>query len=126
MTDTQLNSLGFAKPPKDTCVVVAMSGGVDSSVCAALLHEEGYKVIGVTMQLHSNTATNKPSYAGQDLSDAQRIAKELGFDHHVLNYETNFRECVIENFVDSYLLFFFRFMLNIVSIVEIYTRFLFL
>ncbi|MCK5373678.1 MAG: tRNA 2-thiouridine(34) synthase MnmA [Alphaproteobacteria bacterium] len=103
MIDTQLNSLGFAKPPKDTCVVVAMSGGVDSSVCAALLHEEGYKVIGITMQLHSSTSTKEPSCTGQNLGDAQRIAKELGFEHHILNYETNFRERVIEDFADSYL-----------------------
>lgn len=105
-----MNSLGINKEPKDTRVVVAMSGGVDSSVCAALLHEEGYDVVGVTLQLYddggaigSATPKSKTCCAGQDIYDAKRVAEELGFPHYVLNYESNFRESVIDDFADSYL-----------------------
>lgn len=104
-----LNSLGFTKSPAETRVVVAMSGGVDSSVCAALLHEEGYDVVGVTLQLYDhgeavNTQVkSKTCCAGQDIQDARRVAEKLGFPHYVLNYESNFRESVIEDFADSYL-----------------------
>lgn len=106
------NSMGFAKAPAQTRVVVAMSGGVDSSVCAALLHEQGYDVVGVTLQLYDYGAANTPSSqpvksktccAGQDIYDARRVAEERGFPHYVLNYESNFRESVIDNFADSYL-----------------------
>ncbi len=101
------NSLGLNKPPKDTRVVVAMSGGVDSSVCAALLHEQGYDVIGVTLQLYDDAAAagkaGKTCCAGQDIHDARRVAEARGFPHYVLNYETNFRESVIDDFADSYL-----------------------
>ncbi|MCK5384365.1 MAG: tRNA 2-thiouridine(34) synthase MnmA [Alphaproteobacteria bacterium] len=103
MSNTKLNSLGFPKAPQDTRVVVAMSGGLDSSVCAALLHKEGYEVIGVTIQLHNITTSEKLSCAGQDLHDARRIAEKLGFTHHVLNYESLFRTQVIEEFANSYL-----------------------
>lgn len=107
----ELNSLGFAKPPKETRVVVAMSGGVDSSVVAALLHEEGYDVVGVTLQLYDHGAAvsaggvvrTKTCCAGQDIYDARRVAENCGFPHYVLDYETNFRESVIEDFADSYL-----------------------
>ncbi|PCI57196.1 MAG: tRNA 2-thiouridine(34) synthase MnmA [Alphaproteobacteria bacterium] len=108
MSDT-LNSMGFAKPPSQTRVVVAMSGGVDSSVCAALLHEEGYDVVGVTLQLYDygdatgEAVKSKTCCAGQDIYDARRVAEERGFPHYVLNYESNFREAVIEDFADSYL-----------------------
>ena len=105
----ELNSLGIAKPPSETRVVVAMSGGVDSSVCAALLHEEGYDVVGVTLQLYDHGGAvneqvkSKTCCAGQDIYDARRVAEGLGFPHYVLDYETNFRESVIEDFADSYL-----------------------
>lgn len=103
--------MGFAKPPSETRVVVAMSGGVDSSVAAALLHEEGYDVIGVTLQLYDHGAAvnaggvvkSKTCCAGQDIYDARRVAETLGFPHYVLNYESNFRESVIDDFAESYL-----------------------
>ncbi len=101
-----MNSLGLSKAPKDTRVVVAMSGGVDSSVTAALLHEEGYDVAGVTLQLYDyGEALRKKGAccAGQDIYDARRVAEERGFPHYVLDYESNFRESVIDDFADSYL-----------------------
>lgn len=100
------NSLGFDKEPKDTRVVVAMSGGVDSSVAAALLHEQGYDVIGITLQLYDYgeaLAKKGACCAGKDIYDAKRVAEERGFPHYVLNYENNFKESVIEDFVSSYL-----------------------
>ncbi len=102
----QTNSLGFAKAPAQTRVAVAMSGGVDSSVTAALLHAEGYDVIGVTLQLYDRgAAVNRPGAccAGQDIRDARRVAAEAGFPHYVLDYESRFRESVIDDFADSYL-----------------------
>ena len=104
--NTYLNSLGFAKANSDTRVVVAMSGGVDSSVCAALLASEGYDVIGVTLQLYDHGETIKKAKAccaGQDIYDAKRVAEMMNFPHYVLDYEDNFREKVIENFADTYL-----------------------
>ena len=101
-----LNSLGFSKAPSDTRVVVAMSGGVDSSVAAALLHEQGYDVIGITLQLYDYgeaLAKKGACCAGKDIYDAKRVAEERGFPHYVLNYENNFKESVIEDFVSSYL-----------------------
>ncbi len=100
------NTLGLNKEPKDTRVVVAMSGGVDSSVVAALLHEQGYDVIGVTLQLYDMgeaTSKSKTCCAGQDIYDAKRVAEKCGFPHYVLNYESNFRQSVIDDFADSYL-----------------------
>ncbi|MES2729208.1 MAG: tRNA 2-thiouridine(34) synthase MnmA [Pseudomonadota bacterium] len=101
-----MNSLGFDKSPADTRVVVAMSGGVDSSVVAALLHEQGYDVIGVTLQLYDHGAAIEKKgacCAGQDIYDARRVAEERGFPHYVLNYESNFKQSVIDDFVDTYM-----------------------
>jgi tRNA-specific 2-thiouridylase len=101
-----LNSLGFPKPPQDTRVVVAMSGGVDSSVVAAQLAEEGYDVVGVTLQLYDHGAAlakKGACCAGRDIHDARRVAEEMGFPHYVLDYENTFREAVIDEFADSYL-----------------------
>ncbi|WP_282603640.1 tRNA 2-thiouridine(34) synthase MnmA [Paracoccus sp. PARArs4] len=104
--DTELNSLGFAKPPSQTRVVVAMSGGVDSSVVAAKLHAEGYDVVGVTLQLYDHGAAlakKGACCAGQDIHDARRVAERMGFPHYVLDYENKFRESVIDEFADAYL-----------------------
>ncbi len=101
-----LNSLGFAKSPADTRVLVAMSGGVDSSVVAALLHEQGYDVIGVTLQLYDHGAAlakKGACCAGRDIHDARRVAEDLGFPHYVLDYENIFKDAVIDEFADSYL-----------------------
>ena len=101
-----MNSLGFDKPEKDTRVVVAMSGGVDSSVVAALLHSQGYEVIGITLQLYDHgVAVGKKGAccAGQDIHDARRVADSLGIPHYVLNYESRFQEAVVDDFVETYL-----------------------
>ncbi|SFM14319.1 tRNA 2-thiouridine(34) synthase MnmA [Shimia aestuarii] len=104
--DTTLNSLGFAKPPSETRVVVAMSGGVDSSVVAAKLADEGYDVVGVTLQLYDHGAAlakKGACCAGIDIHDARRVAEEKGFPHYVLDYENIFQDAVIDEFADSYL-----------------------
>ncbi|WP_299029981.1 tRNA 2-thiouridine(34) synthase MnmA [uncultured Sulfitobacter sp.] len=101
-----LNSLGFAKAPADTRVVVAMSGGVDSSVVAAMLAEEGYDVIGVTLQLYDHGAAlakKGACCAGIDIHDARRVAEDMGFPHYVLDYENVFKDAVIDEFAESYL-----------------------
>ncbi|TYB81811.1 tRNA 2-thiouridine(34) synthase MnmA [Maritimibacter fusiformis] len=105
-TNTRLNSLGFPKSPAETRVVVAMSGGVDSSVVAAMLKDEGYDVVGVTLQLYDHGAAlakKGACCAGIDIHDARRVAEDMGFAHYVLDYENIFREAVIEEFADSYL-----------------------
>lgn len=99
------NKIGFHKKPADTRVVVAMSGGVDSSVAAALLVEAGFDVVGVTMQLYDHgLALGKKGAccAGQDIYDAAQVAEKLGFPHYVLDYESVFRQSVIDDFADSY------------------------
>lgn len=104
--NSNLNSLGFAKPPSQTRVVVAMSGGVDSSVVAAKLADEGYDVIGVTLQLYDHGAAlakKGACCAGIDIHDARRVAEEKGFPHYVLDYENIFQDAVIDEFADSYL-----------------------
>ncbi|MEX0286380.1 MAG: tRNA 2-thiouridine(34) synthase MnmA [Paracoccaceae bacterium] len=101
-----LNSLGIAKPPAQTRVVVAMSGGVDSSVVAAMLADEGYDVVGVTLQLYDHGAAlakKGACCAGIDIHDARRVAEERGFPHYVLDYENIFKDAVIDEFADSYL-----------------------
>ena len=106
MLDQPLNSLGLAKPPSETRVVVAMSGGVDSSVVAAVLKDQGYDVIGVTLQLYDHGAAlakKGACCAGRDIHDARRVAEAMGFPHYVLDYENTFREAVIEEFADAYL-----------------------
>ena len=100
------NSLGLDKAPGDTRVVVAMSGGVDSSVTAALLAEQGYDVVGVTLQLYDHgVAVGKSGAccAGQDIQDARQVAARLGIPHFVLDYENRFRAEVMDSFADSYL-----------------------
>jgi len=100
-----INSLGIKKNPKDTKVVVAMSGGVDSSVVAGMMKDEGYNVRGITLKLYDD---NKPSKegrqccAGQDILDAKRVSEHLGIEHKILFYQKKFKSEVIDSFIDSY------------------------
>ena len=94
------------KSPKDTRIVVAMSGGVDSSVTAALLVEQGYDVVGVTLQLYDyGMAVQRKGAccAGQDIYDARQVAEKIGIPHYVLDYESKFSQSVMDDFADSYL-----------------------
>ncbi|WP_420407140.1 tRNA 2-thiouridine(34) synthase MnmA [Hoeflea sp.] len=102
-----MNSLDIDKDPRDTRVVVAMSGGVDSSVVAGLLAREGYDVLGVTLQLYDHGAAVHRAgacCAGQDIDDARRVCETLGIPHYVLDYEKRFREAVINPFAESYVI----------------------
>ncbi len=101
-----MNSLGFDTAPEETRVVVAMSGGVDSSVTAALLKDQGYDVVGITLQLYDHgVAVQKKGAccAGQDIHDARRVAEAIGIPHYVLDYESRFQDSVMDEFADSYL-----------------------
>ena len=102
----ELNSLGFDKKPSDTTVVVAMSGGVDSSTVAGIMRKEGYKVIGITLKLYDDgkeVAASKQCCSGQDIMDAKRVAHKLEIEHKILYYQDKFKQGVIDNFVESYL-----------------------
>ena len=101
-----LNSIGLNKKPTDTTVVVAMSGGVDSSTVAGMMKKEGYNVIGITLKLYDEgkeVAASKQCCSGQDIMDAKRVANKLNIEHKILYYQNKFKEGVIDNFVDSYL-----------------------
>jgi tRNA-uridine 2-sulfurtransferase len=101
-----MNTLGIEKEPQRTRVVVAMSGGVDSAVTAAMLAGAGYDVVGVTLQLYDHGAAigrKGACCAGQDIHDARRVADTIGIPHYVLDYESRFRQAVMEDFADTYL-----------------------
>ena len=100
-----INSLGIKKSPKETKVVVAMSGGVDSSVVAGLMKEEGYDVTGITLKLYDDSKSSKEGRqccAGQDILDAKRVSEHLDIKHNILFYQKKFKEEVIDSFIDSY------------------------
>jgi tRNA-uridine 2-sulfurtransferase len=104
--NNNLNSIGLKKKASDTTVVVAMSGGVDSSTVAGMMKKEGYKVIGITLKLYDDgkeVAESKQCCSGQDIMDAKRVANKLNIEHKILYYQNKFKKGVIDNFVDSYL-----------------------
>ena len=100
-----MNSLGINKPKKDTKVVVAMSGGVDSSVVAALMKQEGYDVKGITLKLYDESKQSREGRqccAGQDIMDAKRVSEKINISHEILYYQKKFKSEVIDSFIDSY------------------------
>ena len=100
------NSIGLLKPEKETKVVVAMSGGVDSSVVAGLMKKEGYNVTGITLKLYDDAKSSKGKRqccAGQDILDAKRVSQQLNIEHKILYYQKKFKKDVIDSFVDSYM-----------------------
>ncbi len=100
-----MNSLGINKSKKETKVVVAMSGGVDSSVVAALMKQEGYDVTGITLKLYDDTKKNKEGRqccAGQDILDAKRVSEKININHEILYYQKKFKSEVIDSFINSY------------------------
>ncbi len=102
----ETNSIGLLKKPSETTVVVAMSGGVDSSTVAGIMKKEGYKVIGITLKLYDDgkeVAASKQCCSGQDIIDAKRVAHKLDIEHKILYYQDKFKQGVIDNFVESYL-----------------------
>ena len=104
--NNELNSIGLNKKPSDTTVVVAMSGGVDSSTVAGMMKKEGYNVIGITLKLYDDrkeVAASKQCCSGQDIMDAKRVANKLNIEHKILYYQNKFKQGVIDNFVESYL-----------------------
>ncbi len=104
--NNHLNSIGLKKKPSDTTVVVAMSGGVDSSTVAGMMKKQGYNVIGITLKLYDDNkevASSKQCCSGQDIMDAKRVAHKLDIDHKILYFQNKFKEGVIDNFVESYL-----------------------
>ncbi len=104
MGEPILSAIGIDKAPARTRVVAAMSGGVDSSVTAALLAEQGFEVIGVTLQLYDHgQGRGRTCCAGQDIHDARHVADSLGIPHYVLDYESRFRDSVMDDFADAYL-----------------------
>ena len=106
ITAKRTNSLGFLKKTRDTKVVVAMSGGVDSSTVAGLMKKEGYNVVGITLKLYDDAKSSKESRqccAGQDILDAKRVSQQLNIDHKILYYQKKFKKDVIDSFVNSYL-----------------------
>ena len=102
----ELNSIGLNKKPSDTKIVVAMSGGVDSSTVAGMMRKDGYNVVGITLKLYDDgkeVAASKQCCSGQDIMDAKRVANKLDIEHKILYYQNKFKQGVIDNFVESYL-----------------------
>tara|TARA_B100001741_G_scaffold300985_1_gene288779 strand:+ start:4784 stop:5902 length:1119 start_codon:yes stop_codon:yes gene_type:complete len=104
--NSKFNLIGLNKKPSETTVVVAMSGGVDSSTVAGMMKKEGYKVIGITLKLYDGSkevASSKRCCSGQDIMDAKRVANKLDIEHRILYFQNKFKQGVIDNFVESYL-----------------------